>query len=85
MLAQDMRVNLRCAQIIVAQELLYRSDISAILKQMCRKGMAEGVGADLFAIQTCLTHSNCQKLSGYRIMQLVAAECAVVGMGGNGA
>lgn len=85
MLAQHMCVNLRCAQIIVAQEFLYRSDISAILKQMCCKRMAKSVGAYLFAIQTCLTHSNCQKLSGYRVMQMVAAECAVVRMGRNGA
>ena len=85
MLAQHMRVNLRCAQIIMAQEFLYRSDIGAILKQVCRERMPKCVSTDFFTIQTCLTHSNGQKLSGYRVMQMVAAECAVVGMGRNGA
>ncbi|GAB1101922.1 MAG: hypothetical protein Sw2LagPseu_35410 [Shewanella algae] len=48
MLAKHMCVYLGCFQIIVPQQLLDASDVSASLQQMSREGMPEGMACDPF-------------------------------------
>jgi hypothetical protein len=42
---ENMRVDHGCADIVVAQELLDRSDVVPIVQQMGGEGVAEGVAA----------------------------------------
>ena len=53
MLADDMGVNLCSRDITVAQQLLYRADISASLQQLGSKGMTKGMAVDPFKADRC--------------------------------
>ncbi len=43
-LARDMRINLRCRQISVAEQELNHPQIRAMINEMGGKGMAYGMG-----------------------------------------
>ena len=45
---QHIRVNHGRADVFVSQEFLDRTNVVAGLKQMCGKGMPEGMAADMF-------------------------------------
>ena len=70
--ADDVGIYLRGAQIIVTKKLLDGSDIGSRLKKMCCKRVAESMGADLLLGQTSLPDRNRQEFSDYRVMKMMA-------------
>ncbi len=52
---QHVRVDLRCTDVLVPQQLLHRADVAASLQQPSREGMPKSVGRGVF-VDACFAH-----------------------------